>query len=311
MLDDATLELLRLLGDQPNLNELTVKEARMADARLALLQPSGPKMARVDAVDLRSATAQIYVPHGKPVGIVIYVHGGGWVLGHLNQYDTLARILAAESGCVVVMAGYRKAPEHPFPAGLEDVWKVAQWTSAHREEIAGSLVPLVIAGDSAGGNLAAVVARRARDTGSPDLALQVLVYPVTDCTFSTSSYLDPANAEMLTREGMEWFWDLYIPETGERHHPDASPLRARHLGGLAPAVVITAEHDVLRDEGNAYADRLRADGVEVTHSEFAGQMHGFFTFADLLPAGHEAIALVVRSIREAIGVKARGSVPTA
>src|SRR5690606_1184529 len=149
--------------------------------------------------------------------------------------------------------------------------------------------PLVVAGDSAGGNLATILARRARDHGGPDLAAQVLVYPVTEPDFDNGSYTDPANQLALNRQTLMWFWDHYV-DPADRDHPDVSPARAADLSGLPPAVVITAEHDVLRDEGERYAELLRAAGVPTTVRRFDGQMHGFFTMSGLLPAGAEALA---------------------
>jgi acetyl esterase len=305
MLDDFTRKFLRSLGDQPDLADLKVAEARRADAQLALLLPPGPDVASVETIKLARSPVRLYAPHGVVAGIIVYVHGGGWVVGELEEYDTLARTLACETGCAVVLAGYRKAPEDPFPAGLHDVWAALKWVDVRRVEIAGSGVPLIVAGDSAGGNLAAVVAQWARDRGGPDLALQLLIYPITDYSFSTRSYLDPANGMALTKRTMEWFWDHYISNPDDRFHPDASPLRAAELAGLAPAVIVTAQHDVLRDEGIAYAERLAGDGVAVVHRDFAGQIHGFFTLTGFSPAAREAMSFVAQAIREELNDECR------
>jgi acetyl esterase len=157
-------------------------------------------------------------------------------------------------------------------------------------------VPLIVAGDSAGGNLSAIMALRARAAGGPSIALQVLVYPVTDCDLESTSYRDPANQLMLSRESMVWFWDHYAPDPEARLHPDASPLRSANLSGLPPAVILTAEHDVLRDEGELYATRLLKAGVPVRHRRFDGQMHGFFTMVDLLPGADEGLDYVATAI---------------
>ncbi|HEY7325681.1 MAG TPA: alpha/beta hydrolase, partial [Streptosporangiaceae bacterium] len=177
-------------------------------------------------------------------------------------------------------------------AAADDSWAALLWANERLTEIAGGVVPLVVMGDSAGGNLAAVVARRARDAGGPQLASQVLVYPVTDADLNTPSYLDPENQLLLTRESMIWFWDHYAPDGADRTHPDASPLQATDLSGLAPAIVVTAEHDPLRDEGEAYAERLALAGVPVVRQRFAGQMHAFFTMVGVLPGSAEAIDYV-------------------
>jgi acetyl esterase len=168
------------------------------------------------------------------------------------------------------------------------------------ETIAGARVPLIVAGDSAGGNLAAIVAQRAKARGGPAIALQVLVYPVTDCDVDTTSYLEDDNQLILTRDGMIWFWDHYAPDPLDRVHPDASPLRNPELSLLPPAVILTAEHDVLRDEGEVYATVLHKAGVPVKHRRFEGQMHGFFPMVNILPGSADAIDYLVDMIDEAL-----------
>ena len=227
--------------------------------------------------------------------MIVYYHGGGWVLGALDQFDALARRLAERTGCAVVLVDYRLAPEHRYPTAVEDALTALHWTAANLEEIAGSAVPLIVAGDSAGGCLAAVVAQRSREAG-PEIALQVLVYPVTDCDLDRDSYLEPENQLLVSRDTMAWFWDHYAPDPSVRTSPDASPLRARTLAGLPPAVVLTAEYDVLRDEGEAYAQRLAQDGVRVEHERFDGQMHGFFMMGDILPSSAAGIDFVAGAI---------------
>ena len=187
-------------------------------------------------------------------------------------------------------------PEHRYPVAVDDAYAGLQWTAAHLREIAGSEVPLFVAGDSAGGNLSAVVAVRARDRQGPEIALQILAYPVTDADFERPSYVDPENALLLTREGMIWFWDHYAPDPARRAEPDASPLRTPDLSGLPPAVVLTAEYDVLRDEGEAYARRLDDAGVPVDLRRYPGQMHGFFVL-QMLPGSELGCQQVVKAIR--------------
>ena len=227
--------------------------------------------------------------------MIVYYHGGGWVLGTVDQFDALGRRLAARTGCAVVLVDYRLAPEHRYPAAVEDAWTALEWTAAHLEEIAGDSVPLIVAGDSAGGCLAAVVAQRAREVG-PEIALQVLVYPVTDCDLDRGSYLEPENQLIVGRDTMTWFWDLYAPDPAVRSRPDASPLRAASLAGLPPAVVLTAQYDPLRDEGEAYAERLAQEGVRVEHRHFDDQMHTFFMLGDALPGSAEGLDFVVDAI---------------
>ncbi len=303
-LDQATTALLEQLaasGTKP-LHEMTVTEARGLTAALGELYGPGPEVARAEDVTIPSdhggIPARVLVPEGTPRGVVVYLHGGGWVIGALPDFETLCRKLAVGSGCVVVSVDYRMAPEHPYPAAAEDAWTAVRWVAGNSASLTGGAddVPLTVLGDSAGGNLAAVVARRARDEGGPAIALQVLVYPVTDCDLDNDSYSDPANQLMLSRDSMVWFWDLYAPDPARRSEPDASPARAVDLAGLPPAVVLTAEHDVLRQEGEAYAAALEAAGVPVRAQRFDGQMHGFFSMTGVLPGSDAALAVVLEAL---------------
>ncbi|MFJ5114664.1 alpha/beta hydrolase [Streptomyces sp. NPDC088551] len=263
-------------------------------------QPAGPEMARTEDVETGPTGSRfrlrILIPHGNPPAVIVYYHGGGWVLGEPADVEPLGRALARRSGCAVVLVDYRLAPEHPHPAAVDDACAALRWAAAHRAEIAGRDVPVIVAGDSAGGNLAAVAAQRARDDGAPPLALQILVYPATDCDLETRSYRAPENQLLLSRDLMIRFWDSYLPDTASRTAPTASPLRAADLSGLAPAEIITAEYDVLRDEGEAYAERLREAGVPVGLRRFEGQMHGFFTMTGLLPGSDRALDHIVERI---------------
>jgi cation diffusion facilitator CzcD-associated flavoprotein CzcO/acetyl esterase/lipase len=290
MLDEPSAEFIATLAASglPPLHELSPQQARAAGAALVELHGLGPEMLRVENVDC----GRLLVPTERCRGVIVYYHGGGWVTGGLDEFDTLARRLAQRIGCAVVLVDYRLAPEHRYPAAVEDAWTALNWTAANVEEIAGSAVPLIVAGDSAGGCLAALVAQRSREAG-PEIALQVLVYPVTDCDLDRDSYLDPDNQLIIGRAAIAWFWDHYAPDYAVR--PDASPLRAHTLAGLPPAVVLTAEHDVLRDEGEAYAARLAQDGVRVEHRRFDGQMHGFFTLPGL-PGSAAALDFVVQAV---------------
>src|SRR5688572_5223629 len=295
MLDEPNRAFLATLAASglPPLHELSPGEARAAGARLAELYGRGPEPARSEDIAIgRGLRVRLLVPDERPRGVIVYYHGGGWVTGGPDELDTLARRLAQRTGCAVVLVDYRLAPEHRYPAAVEDAWTALDWTATHVEEIAGSAVPLIVAGDSAGGCLAALVAQRSREAG-PDIALQVLVYPVTDCDLDRDSYLDPDNQLIIGRAAMTWYWDHYAPDHAVR--PDASPLHADTLAGLPPAVVLTAEHDVLRDEGEAYAARLAQDGVRVEHRRFDGQMHGFFTLPGL-PGSAAGLDFVVQAV---------------
>jgi acetyl esterase len=224
--------------------------------------------------------------------IVVYYHGGGWVIGDLESHDGNCRALTAGAGVITMAVDYRLAPEHRYPAAANDAYAAAVWASEHAGELGGDAARLVVAGDSAGGNLAAVTALRARDSGGPPLAHQILVYPVTDVGQDTPSYRENAEGFFVTADHMRWFWGCYLGPAGDGGGPYASPLRAINLGGLPPATVLTAECDPLRDEGNAYAERLRAAGVPVTARTYPGMFHGFFGMAgrlDQATAAHQAV----------------------
>ncbi|MDH4365049.1 MAG: alpha/beta hydrolase, partial [Acidimicrobiia bacterium] len=277
---------------------------------MAELAGPAPKMARAEdhtvPVDGGEIPVRVLVPPQGARGVIVYLHGGGWVIGTIDEYDTLARKLAERTSCAVVLGEYRLAPEHRYPAAVDDSWAGLLWAAEHRADITGRAdAPLIVAGDSAGGNLSAVMAQRARDRGGPELALQVLVYPVTDADFATGSYTAAENQLILTKEAMVWFWDHYTPDPARRSEPDASPLRAPSLAGLAPAVVLTAEHDVLRDEGEAYARKLADAGVPVDFRRHEGQTHGFFSLL-MLPGSERGFQQVVKGVKAALARHAAG-----
>ena len=312
-LDTATLRLLEQMAESEEkpLHECTPEEVRAADARVAELAGPGPEMERVEERKIQGpdgeATLRILVPIEPPRGVLVYYHGGGWVTGSIDENDTVARKLAERTACAVVLVEYRLAPENRYPTAVDDSYVALEWVGKHLSDIAGREVPLIVAGDSAGGNLAAVMAIRARDRSGPPIALQVLIYPVTDADFDRPSYFDPENELLLTRDGMIWFWDHYLPESSRRGEPDASPLRTKNLSGLPPAVILTAEHDVLRDEGEAYAARLQEANVPTALQRHAGQMHGFFTLL-MLPGSELGFQQVVKAVKACL-VKARKAQP--
>jgi acetyl esterase len=287
-LDDATAAFLGQMaqaGGKP-MHEMSPEEARAMSRTLRDLAGPGPEVARVTDTVVPSPKGDIpirvLVPAGEARSVIIYYHGGGWVIGAIDDFDTLGRQLAVRTTSTVVLVDYRLAPEHRYPAAAEDAYATLEWVGEHLGELAFEGAPLIVMGDSAGGNLSAVVAQRARE-GGPDISLQVLIYPVTDANLDSVTYLDPDNQLMLNRDTMIWFWDQYAPDPVSREEPDASPARAKDLAGLPPAVVLTAEHDVLRSESEAYSEALRAAGVPVAHRCVAGQMHGFFTMVNILP----------------------------
>lgn len=244
---------------------------------------------------------RVYRPGDEPAPVLVYFHGGGWVLGGLNTHHGVCATLALLSGGVVCSVDYRLAPEHRFPAAVEDAWAATTWVAEHAEELGGRAGAPAVGGDSAGGNLAAVCALRARDGGLP-LALQLLVYPVTDADLETSTYREFADGYYLTAYSMRWFWDHYLPD-GDRFQPDASPLRAEDVGGTAPAFVLTAGFDPLRDEGEAYARRLEEAGVPVTLTRYDGMIHGFFRMPAVIERANDALAEAAGALRAAFAVQ--------
>jgi acetyl esterase len=307
----ALLPEIRALLDQqdasgrPPLHQQSVPEARafhLADAR-ALNGPSAPVASVQDraipgpAGDL---PVRVHTPEGEPpFPIVVWFHGGGWVVGSLDTYDPLCRALAAAVPAVVVSVDYRLAPEHRYPAAVEDAYAATLWASRNAAQLGGAQHRLAVAGDSAGGNLAAVVALGARDRGGPAIAFQLLVYPVLDAAADTASWREHAEGFHLTAAGMRWYWDHYLGGA-DGAAPDASPLRAASLGGLPPALVICAEHDVLRDEGEAYAARLRQAGVAATVSRYPGVVHGFFRWRAVTGAAEAALQEAAAALRSAL-----------
>jgi acetyl esterase len=261
----------------------------------------GPQMHRVD--DYQSAMGdvpvRIYRPSAESLPLIIFFHGGGWALGSLESHDSFCRRMAAATGAAVAAVDYRLAPEHPFPAAIDDAWSATRWVVQCGGELGLDTSRLAVVGDSAGGNLAAVVARLARNQGLA-LRQQVLIYPVIDRRLDRPSMIDNAVGFVLERADMAWFWELYDPDGSAARDPRAVPLAVGDLSGLAPSLVITAEHDPLRDEGEEYGARLSAAGVATTVRRFDGMFHGFVSMMDLLPAADEALAVVCASLATAL-----------
>lgn len=242
-----------------------------------------------------------YVPEAAgPHPVVVFFHGGGWMLGSIETHDALCRALTDESECAVVSVEYRRAPEHPFPAALEDCYAATSWVAANASAVDGDPSALAVAGDSAGGTLATGVALLARDRGEPSLDYQVLAYPATEYRFDTASYEENAQGYFLTREDMERFWEGYLRDESDGRHPYASPLRVDDASALPPALVLTCGYDPLRDDGRAYADELATAGVPVEHSEYADMIHGFLTMLGDpdLDRAHEGIDEIAAALRE-------------
>jgi acetyl esterase len=303
----VVLDSLEAMGG-PKLVDGTPQEARAAFAQMtaAIGPPPGGAVVVEDRVVPGSGVdvpVRIYRPENEGLlPVVVYFHGGGWVIGSVETHDDGCRRIALGVPAVVVSVDYRLAPEHCFPAAVGDCFDATKWVSSHAAELGADVRRLAVAGDSAGANLGAVVARRARDGGGPPIAFQLLVYPVTDLTRSFGSYVENAEGYLLTAKDMEWFIGHYVDDADLRH-PDASPLFAESLAGLPPALVITAEFDPLRDEGEAYAQRLREAGGLATMSRYDGMIHGFFGMQGLLDGATKAMAEAIAALRAALSVE--------
>jgi acetyl esterase/lipase len=237
-----------------------------------------------------------------PLPALVYFHGGGWTIGDLDIYDPSCRALANAVGCTVVSVDYRLAPEHKFPCAVDDAFAATRWVAEHATELGVDAARLGVAGDSAGGNLAAVVSLLARDARGPDLAFQLLVYPVTDYEFESESMAANATGYFLELESMRWFYDQYLADETQGDDWRFSPVRAADLSGLPPAFVLTAEFDPLRDQGEAYARKLEEAGVPVELRRYDGVFHGFFGMRDLMEPAQEAFDDVTKALRVAFGI---------
>lgn len=267
----------------------------------------GPVEAEEDRVipgpggDLR---VRVYTPEGiGPLPVIVYFHGGGWVLYDLDTFNPICRDLANAAGAIVFAVAYRLAPEHPFPAAVDDAFATVCWVADHAGEIGGDGSGIAVAGDSSGGNLSAVMALRCRDAAGPPLAFQVIINPVTDCNLDTESYREFSEGLFLTRDQMRWYWDHYVPEPANRAHPWASPLQAADLSGLPSALVFTAENDPLRDEGEAYAERLVAAGVPTIARRVDGVIHGFMNLGNTTPKEAAAVEEAGAALRAAFAAR--------
>jgi acetyl esterase len=288
--------------------------ARMAQLGVMSAQILGPPSPDVSAEDRRIPTAtgeipvRIYTPTGKAPGAapgLVFFHGGGWVVGNIESYDRECRAIAQQAECVVVSVDYRLAPEHKFPAAVDDCVLATRWTAAHAAELGIDAARLAVGGDSAGGNLAAVVAQQLRDTpatdvpGAPPLICQLLIYPATDSVAEYPSQHEP-DVGLLHQADVRWFMGHYLADPADCRDPRFSPLRASSLAGLPRAIVALAEYDPLRDQGAAYAEALRAAGVPTELQLFKGHIHGFMSLAAAVPSAGAAQAEMLRALRRVL-----------
>jgi acetyl esterase len=270
----------------------------------AAVMPSGIELASVTDREIPgpggAIPVRVYRPAGDaPKPVIVYYHGGGWVLGSLATHDGTCRRLADGADAVVVSVDYRMGPEDRFPAAVDDAYAALGWVADHADALGADATRLVVAGDSAGGNLAAVTAQRARD-GGPAVRFQLLVYPVTDHEFTSVSMEENAQGYYLTRDAMRWFYGHYLNDPSDAEDPRVSPLRNPDLTGLPPAFVLTAQYDPLRDQGIAYADALRAAGNDVAMTMYEGLFHGFISMFDLIDAGKAAFDDAIAAIVDAV-----------
>ena len=300
-LDFATTSLLAnmMLNEAPPMHTLSAEEARLVFSEIYRSMPPGPESVSSEDVNIAveggEIRARVLTPPGTAQSVMVYYHGGGWVVGNIDDYDLVGRHLAEKCNAIVVMVDYRKSPEHKYPVPMQDCYAALNWVEANRKKIGADKLPLIVAGDSAGGNLSAVMAQKTVAENGPKIDLQVLVYPVTDGRMQSESFTAEDKQLFLNAELMAHFWAQYC-DTAQRENADASPLLADDVSTVAPAIVLTAEFDILVDEGKAYADKLAAADKLVAYKCFAQQMHTFFAMPDALPVGFEAMDWVAREI---------------
>ncbi|MBW0088016.1 alpha/beta hydrolase [Pseudonocardia sp. KRD-184] len=309
-LDPQTQGLLEAMQDQgmKSFEQMSVSEARDAAMAFRGLQAEPAAVAAVHDRTIPGADGElpirIFVPGGEgPLPVLTYFHGGGWVIGNLEVADKPCRALAAASGAIVVATQYRMAPETKFPGAVDDCYAALQWVAANAAEFGGDPSRLGVIGDSAGANLAAVVALKARDEGGPRIRAQVLTYPVTDATSDLPSRRENAEGYLLTAGSMDWFWRHYLREPGDGKNPYASPLLAADHSGLPPALVLTMEFDPLRDEGEAYAEKLKAAGVPVTLQRYDGLIHGTYWMTAAIERSGELYRAIAEFVRSELAVQ--------
>lgn len=299
----AMFEQMAQQPPAPGLWEMTPEEGREMYRAMRPLNPELPIHNCEDRVihgSLGDIPIRIYTPAGEgPFGVLMNFHGGGWVIGDLDTSDAVCRELATLAQVVVVSVDYRMAPEAPYPAAVHDAYDATVWAANNMHELNGN-GKIGLTGESAGGNLSAVVALKARDQNGPQIAFQCLLYPVVDCDLTRPSYAANGEGYLLETQTMRWFWDTYCPDQAQRKEADASPLRATDLSNLPPALVVTAEFDPLRDEGEAYADALQAAGNQVTAVRYDGMVHDFMATAAMFESSRKGLLETVDALKAAL-----------
>lgn len=299
----AMLDLMASAGRVP-VHQLSPRDAR-AQVLAGLAQSEPEPVGRVEDRTIpgpeTAIPVRIYWPHGDgPFPVLVFFHGSGFVICNLDTHDGICRSLTNGAGCVVVSVDYRLAPETKFPGPVEDCYAATAWVAKQAESLGADAGRLAVGGDSAGGDLAAAVAQMARDRGGPAIVFQLLIYPVTNYAFDTPSYAENGSGDYgLSTADMRWFWGHYLSNPSDGEHPYASPLRAQNLANLPPSLVITAECDVLRDEGEAYAAKLRAAGNLATCTRYEGMIHGFFGMGAALDKAKLAVQEASMALRSA------------
>ena len=304
----AVIDAVNDLG-LPAVWEVTPEQARINAA--ARPRPVGPEVAAVEDRSILGPDGdlpvRIYTPEGTgPFPILAWYHGGGWVIGDLESADPTARNLCKGAGCVVVSVDYRLAPETKFPGPAEDCYAATVWAAENASSLGADGSRIAVGGDSAGGNLAAAVSLMAADRGGPSIVHQLLVYPVTERNYQTVSYEDNAEGFLLARDAMRFYWDAYLDDEADATNPYAAPMAAGNLAGQPSALVITAEFDPLRDEGEAYGRRLQEAGVATTISRYDGMIHGFFGMVGIMDKSGQVMEEATSALR---AVFADASVP--
>ncbi len=299
--EQAFIDQLAAAGGR-GFHEMEVAEARQAILQLFQVENPEP-VAKVEDRTIPTPTGdlpiRLYTPEGDgPLPVLVFFHGGGWVVGNLESHDATCRALANAAGCITLAVDYRLAPEHKFPAAPEDCYEATKWAVLNAAALGGDPQRVAVGGDSAGGNLAAAVALMAGDRGAPSLAYQLLLYPVTNHSFDTESCKQNGEDYLLTKDSMVWFWDHYLENDEAGNAPYASPLQAKYVNSPPPGLVITAEFDPLRDEGEAYGKRLQDAGADIKISRYDGTIHGFFSFFHL-DAQKKALAEVAEELKAA------------